>query len=127
MPAAAHSALSYSKWDQLEASDDESDAQEIQPMLHSTKTLQHKEMDERVAQRFMAHQERYKDAVPAEHRSLIARFIAVTDRREQACNIYRYSEITAFCIQARCAFACGPHMRADSSPPGTACSTRACY
>ena len=94
-----HAALSYSKWDQLEVSDDEDG--DVKPALASTKTREETESDERVVRRFTTYQEQFPDAVPRAQRALVAHLVGVTDKRGAPSNAFRYSEITAFCMRAR--------------------------
>jgi len=92
-----HAALSYSKWDQLEVSDDEDG--DVKPALASTKTREETESDERVVRRFTTYQEQFPDAVPRAQRALVAHLVGVTDKRGAPSNAFRYSEITAFCMR----------------------------
>ena len=99
----AHSALSYSRWDQLDVSDDDgndgvAESGPTNAMLAATKTAAQHERDGATAMRFVAYMERFAQ-VPVAHRSTAARFISVADRGDETNNIYRYNDIIACCTQ----------------------------
>ena len=94
------SGVSYSKWDRIETSDDESEpaaTQPLEPLLESRKRNADRDSDEALAKRFIGHlQQHSKVPVPPALRELVARFVAVTDKRENASNTFRYADIIAF-------------------------------
>ena len=97
--------MDYSKWDNVDVSEDdeqpETQKEELEPLLESVKTNAQHDLDEMVATRFLHHQDRHPDAVPKKHRELTARFIAVTDRRGQSSNTFRYADIVRFSARVR--------------------------
>ena len=94
------SGVSYSKWDRIETSDDESEpaaTQPLEPLLESRKRNADRDSDEALAKRFIGHlQQHSKVPVPPALREMVARFVAVTDKRENASNTFRYADIVAF-------------------------------
>ena len=101
-----HSALSYSRWDQLDVSDDDDDDDgaagdgPANAMLAARKTAAQHERDGATAARFVSYMERFASAeVPATRRTISARFISVADRGDEPNNIYRYNDIIACCTQ----------------------------
>ena len=103
MPA-QHSALSYTKWDNLDVSDDECDGDKgtfpaLEPVLNANKTNAQRDADERTYCRFVDYMGRHKDAVPSEKRAMVARFVAVSDKQGQSSNTHRYSEIVSVLAQ----------------------------
>jgi len=100
----AGSALSYSKWDHIEDSDDELEAKgeakdgKIDALLESKKRNADRDSDNALAQRFLGYMKEHvseKAPIPREFRDVAARFVGVTDKRDQASNSFRYSDIVA--------------------------------
>ena len=107
MSTAPHTALSYSKWDMIDDSDDEivpgkyeEGNKKVEPLLGSQKSHAHHEKDDMITQRFMRH---FKEFLPAPADSskapMLARFIAICDKGDAPVNIYRYNDIIGFCAR----------------------------
>ena len=98
-PASGGQGFSYSKWDRIVDSDDEANPDEgpLKPLLHSTKGSDVLEADNELTKRFMVHMKKHKKVpIPRSMREVVARFIAATDKRDQASNTYRYADLVSF-------------------------------
>jgi hypothetical protein len=103
-----HTALSYSKWDHLEDSDDErteedpntlSGKRPLDPLLQSSKTGAVLEKDEEIAKRFEGHMAEFRKAIPKKRRPLVARFVAACDKGTHSSNTFRFPDIVRFHAQ----------------------------
>lgn len=70
-------------------------------MLNARKSHALQERDDRTVRRFEEYVRRFQKQakIPAELRTIVARFVAVSDRGTEATNIFRYSEIIACCTR----------------------------
>lgn len=96
MPA---SGFSYNKWENLDDSDDDGEAEKAKDaLLSSKKTFEMHERDDKTAKRVVQYMERFESTVPIEDRLAVAHFVAVCDKGVgEQTNIYRYSEIINVC------------------------------
>ena len=103
---APHSALSYSKWDNIDSSDDEErEAKKKGPIdnvLEHNKSSTQRELDEKDAKYFLDSMRKYcgkyrKEAALAEkHWQVVANFIGVCSPGKEKTNVHRYNDICMF-------------------------------
>lgn len=96
--------ISYSKWDMLDDSDDDKPlagdpSAAMQPLLDQNKSVAQHHADECVAARFIPYMEQHLPELPLQQRQLAARFIAASNKGDESNNIFRYSDIVAFCAR----------------------------